>query len=621
MAEADGIGAAVSADESEENKTEGGVVDAVGLALAMDAAHHDPQLGPAARKYLNRQRALVDLQIKHFDKEHTLAIAAARRKGFIDRMRICLQVLVAAIIGTVVIAIVMLLWDAINDRSVVIDAVLVPEDLAQHGFTGEVVAKRILNRLAEINNTSGTVRAANSYANSLAGDLKLEIPETGVSIGELSRTLHEKLGHLTHVGGEITHSGVNVSVLIRIGDEYQAESTGPEANLAALIQDAATRIYAKTQPYRYGFWLNTNGDPVAARTIFRQLALSGSRIERVWALHGLAIAALSSRESLDYDRQVLEVDPNFFLAHLTRSDALLDSGHDEAGLKESQAVMDAANSGVDSGLSRLGEASIRAQAALNRDELLGDYQNSLTDIGSILEHADSETRSVSAWRSKTRVLTELHDLPAASELFALFPAASNARADAQLSYMKSLLLTEGGDWQAAIPDLQHMTLLIPQLPAGIEQDRGHLFGEPLLAEAYAHTGRDADADAVLNGLPQDAYAVWCTRGRIATLRHDFGGAEKAFAEAVHEAPSLPRAYLDWGEMLAAKGDLPGAITKYTEANQRGPHWADPLKAWGDVLSRQGQSRQALKKYSEALKHAPNWAALKQARDAADKPKA
>ena len=55
--------------------------------------------GPRYGKYLNRQRTLVDLQIKHFDEEHTLAIAAARRKGFIDRMRICLQVLVAAVIG------------------------------------------------------------------------------------------------------------------------------------------------------------------------------------------------------------------------------------------------------------------------------------------------------------------------------------------------------------------------------------------------------------------------------------------------------------------------------------------------------------------------------------------
>lgn len=618
MAEDEGIGAAISADEGEENKSEGGVGDAVGVALALDAAHHDPQLGPAVRKYLNRQRALVDLQIKHFDEEHTLAIAATRRKAFIDRMRICLQVLVVAIIGVVIIAFVIMLRDAINDREVVIDVVSVPEDLAQHGFTGEAVAKRILNRLAEINHSSGTVRAASSYANSLAGDLKLEIPETGVSIGELSRTLHEKLGHPTHVGGEITHSGDNVTVLIRIGDEYQVESTGPEASLAALVQDAATRIYAKTQPYRYGFWLNRNGESGAARAVFRQLALTGSRIERIWALHGLAIAAQSSRESLDYDRQALEIDPSFFLAQLTRSLVLLGTGHDEAGLEQSAAVIAAANSGADSGLSRLGEASLRAEAALNRDELLGDYQNSLNDIGSLLEHAETDGYRIGAWRSKTRVLTEMHDPAAAWDVIALFPAPDDAFDDAWLSYMKSLLVAQSGDWQTAIPGLQHIRTLIPQLAAGSEQDRFHLLVEPLLAEGYAHTGRDTDADAVLNGLPQDAYAVWCARGRIATLRHDYGTAEKAFAEAAREAPSIPRAYLDWGDMLAAKGDLSGATTKYTEANRRGPRWADPLKAWGDILTRQGQPMQALEKYGEALERAPNWTAVKSRVDAGAK---
>jgi hypothetical protein len=99
VADAEGIGSALSPDEGEEHSTQDGSVDAVGMALALDAAHHDPLLGPAVRRYLNRQRALVDLQIKHFDAEHTLAIAAARRKGFIDRMRICLQVLVAAVIA------------------------------------------------------------------------------------------------------------------------------------------------------------------------------------------------------------------------------------------------------------------------------------------------------------------------------------------------------------------------------------------------------------------------------------------------------------------------------------------------------------------------------------------
>jgi tetratricopeptide (TPR) repeat protein len=142
-----------------------------------------------------------------------------------------------------------------------------------------------------------------------------------------------------------------------------------------------------------------------------------------------------------------------------------------------------------------------------------------------------------------------------------------------------------------------------------------VFINEALAEAYERVGNGAEADAALASIAPDIYDGWRVRGRVATLRHDYVAGERAFAEAVRQAPSIPRAYLDWGDMLAAKGDLAGAIAKYTEANRLGPHWADPLKAWGDVLTRQRQLRAALKKYRQALERAPHWAALKALVDA------
>ena len=613
MAEAEGIGAALGPDEGEENNAEGGGVDAVGMALALDAAHHDPLLGPEVRTYLNRQRALVDLQIKHFDEEHTLAIAAARRKGFSDRMRICLQVLGAVVIGGIIIGAALALWDAANDRSVVIDAISAPEDLAQRGFTGEVVAKHILDRLAEINTTSGTIRAANSYSNSLGGGIKLEIPETGISIGELSRLLHEKLGHAIHVGGEITRSGENVTVRIRLGADYEAESTGPEANLPALVQEASTKIYAQTQAYRYGWWLYSQGDFPAAAATFRHLAATGPLIERVWALHGLAIVAESSRDSIRYDRQVLQLDPSFFLSHLTIAQVYYIQGHDEAGLKEAEAAI--AAPAYNSGLSRNGVAELRAEAVSYRDRSLGDYQGEVASDTTIADTADTDGRRLAEWRSVARALIMLHDLSAASDILDRLPAPDSARLDAALTFVKSEYLAQSGNWQGAIPGLESIRAMMPNLQGAhaVENFRTGVY--PLLAEAYVRVGRNADADAVLGLLPLDIYDGWRARGRIASLRHDYTAADKAFAEAVRQAPSIPHAYLDWGDMLAAKGDLAGAIQKYTEANRLGPHWADPLKAWGDVLDRQGHPRDALKKYRQALKRAPHWAQLQALIDA------
>jgi hypothetical protein len=61
VAETEGIGAAFGADENEENRAKGGA-DAVGLALALDAARDDPKLAPAVRRYLNRQRTRAALK-------------------------------------------------------------------------------------------------------------------------------------------------------------------------------------------------------------------------------------------------------------------------------------------------------------------------------------------------------------------------------------------------------------------------------------------------------------------------------------------------------------------------------------------------------------------------------
>ena len=61
--------------------------DPVALAVATDAAKYDPELARKAGDYLDEQQSLVRLQVKHFDEEHELAIAAAKRKRFADRVR------------------------------------------------------------------------------------------------------------------------------------------------------------------------------------------------------------------------------------------------------------------------------------------------------------------------------------------------------------------------------------------------------------------------------------------------------------------------------------------------------------------------------------------------------
>src|SRR4051812_17029170 len=113
--------------EGEEREGEISVAgpDAIAAAVAMDAARYDPDLARQAAEYLARQSRLVDLQLHHFDEERRLAIEAARRKRFSDRIRNGLLAGTALIALGVCAAMTKIAWDAVNARGLVVEALAV----------------------------------------------------------------------------------------------------------------------------------------------------------------------------------------------------------------------------------------------------------------------------------------------------------------------------------------------------------------------------------------------------------------------------------------------------------------------------------------------------------------
>ena len=176
------------------------------------------------------------------------------------------------------------------------------------------------------------------------------------------------------------------------------------------------------------------------------------------------------------------------------------------------------------------------------------------------------------------------------------------------------------DWPAALADARACDAwLEAHTPAN------KLFGrlrsvwiQPLEALAMAKVCDGARAEALISATPLDCYLCVRARGRIAAIKRDWTSAERWFAEATRQAPSLPFAFSEWGEMRLAKGDIDGAIAKFEAAHYKSPHFADALKGWGDALARQGHAKTALTKYNEALEYAPNWKELKEAREAVAK---
>jgi hypothetical protein len=80
MAE-DGIEGPLGEDKgSAEGEIGAAAADGVAMMVAMDAAKSNVQVAASVLKYLEKQSRLVDLQLRHFDEERRLGIAAAKRK-------------------------------------------------------------------------------------------------------------------------------------------------------------------------------------------------------------------------------------------------------------------------------------------------------------------------------------------------------------------------------------------------------------------------------------------------------------------------------------------------------------------------------------------------------------
>src|ERR1700761_3734034 len=109
------------------------------------------------------------------------------------------EIVLGLVILLIFVGIASAVWSAAHDNGLVIESFSVPTDMTNRGLTGEVVAARLLDKLSGLQAKTVSSRAASSYANDWGKDIKVQIPETGVSIGQLNDYLHEWLGNETHI--------------------------------------------------------------------------------------------------------------------------------------------------------------------------------------------------------------------------------------------------------------------------------------------------------------------------------------------------------------------------------------------------------------------------------------
>ena len=578
--------------------------DPAAVALALAGCSREE-----ADAFLRDQRALIADQRHHLHeqlKQIHLSIFDKWVGALLRVATLCVGVAVAG--GAAV-----MVWDAAHSNGLIVEAFTVPPDMETHGLSGKVVAGQIIDRLSALQEATQSYRAAQSYANNWGGDIKVEIPETGISITEARRFLREWLGHDTYISGEVWRTETGVAVTARVGGEDGATFTGPASSIDALIQKAAEHVYRVTQPYRYANYIRGQRRYDEAHAIYRQLTISASQSERAWGWYGLGVLSNNFqgdvRGALWAYRKAVTENPDLTIAHasITSAENLL--GHEDAAMTEVRKLVTIFSSGAPPEIAPRSRDYVRLQFTNILPFLLGDFDATARQarIGAGLPDQQGFRNQFVSYVARS--LARQHDGAARAALPDLrttgSPLSFASRTSAVLEVAVALQ-----DWPMAMQMEAQIRQLLIRLGSQVDSDvlRTRQVG-PLIALAKAKLGDVAGAETLIATTPEDCDICLRTRGKIAALAGKPAEADRWFAKAEAHAPSTPFADADWGTALLERGQPDAAIEKFTLANKKGPHFADPLEGWGEALMAKNQSHRALAKFAEAEKYAPNWGRL------------
>jgi tetratricopeptide (TPR) repeat protein len=601
------------AEETLESANPAAIAVALGSALGAGKAKGKdaPALAPEAADFLRRQSSLTDLQQEHLHEQ----FRHLRLRFLGERLRLTLQLMTIAVGVLIFIAIATLTIGAMNDRSLVVEAFHAPPDFTARGEDGQVLAAEVMDRLSAMDAASQSGRASSTYASGWKGEAKVEIPDTGVSVGELRRFLTEWLGHQTRITGEVVKTAAGLRVSVRSNDDAGFSVEGPEADLPKLLDQAAEHLYGATQPYQYSKWLEYHGRAADALVVARELALKGPTAEeKAWAytqIDNLMNYAGDPAAGAVAGERAVALKPDLILGYINLAASHLMLSHRESAMNAHLRVLELFKTKD----SQFGENQRRIFRMANTAGGRFQYGDLVTEVALLRQlrtSADVQGIVNMSVAIESSVLAVNHDASGSRRVRAGLanPDVDLDRhrnfaawaADMSPQYWEAM---EVGDWAGAIADMRRSIAA-----ADTEGRSGALLKTTYLlahlAWAQTQAGDVAGAQAVIATTPMDCDFCLQTRGRIASRARDFAGADRDFAALTRRADASPWAWEAWGRSLLERGDARAAAAKAETAVDRGPRFADAYELWGEALLAEGDAEGAAEKFEAAAKDAPRW---------------
>ncbi len=553
--------------------------------IAMDAAASGTAVDQTARSLLIQQERLIRWQ------------TASEKAGFTLRLLTGAAGLAAAL------ALGWMVWSASQANGVIVESFSVPPALAQRGVTGEVLAAKVMDHLSRMRRVAQSSEPERRVGSGWDTGISVEIPTTGISIGQLDQWLRDKFGHETRVAGElIIGPAGRLALSARSGAVGLLAISGAEAELPVMIERTAEAILKSEQPFVYALYLSrdraTRLDDSLA--FARELIASPDRATRALGYHSLGSIMRdtgSSAEARAAFRRAIETDEYSAPGALNNLAILeLVQGHPEQSYHLASRYLRILEKGDYYSPEAKHQRRLtggRSVATLEGDHNLAnalyDEFRALTPLG----YTDIRVSADAALR------TALHDLKGAKARLSQY-----APKDGQYHNRAMALADAAEDWPGLLAAAEEASVFQATQPdAGSPQP--HVFR----ALALAKVGRHEEAQAAIDQTGLDCQPCVIVRGKLAETAGKHRLADHWLGQAVKMAPSLPVANYEWGRVLLTRGDAEGALAKAKAANALGPKWGDPLVLWGEALLAQGDERGAVAKFRAADKLATLWGRL------------
>jgi len=608
----------IGGEEEKVDATEGGIGPIV-AAVAANFANQSPESAADTAAMFRKQTEVLEIQKKNLEAEYEFFESEWGPRLLALRLRTAFQVLLALFASVIGFGLALVIWQGVHSRNVVIDSFDIAPNVAAEVPSGKIVAAGLLDVLTRIQAASRSNIEHRNLSNAWTSEIEIEVPETGISIGQLERMIKTRFGHDQHIEGDLVKTATGIALTVRGSGILAKTFTGDAEALDSLLTQGGEYIFGQSQPGLWTAYLsNTNRNEEAVR--FAQSAYSSVEAsERPYVLNywANAISNLGGpgamAEGLPLYREAIHLRPDFWIGYNNIMSALINIGDEEGVVRVGKEMIQVAGG-------RPGRADENQYQ--NYDQVVWDLPaERAEEMADLDAHGGVGTTTAATGAENLQVIqieVQMHNLAAATLRMKASVVDEKNRADvAQAAMDRALIAEESEDLKTAAREWDTFAATYADPVVATSSP----FQICYAAVTYERTGQPAKADAALKPFGDFTF-VDCYRfkGDLLDMRGDWSGAQEWYAKAVKLGPSVPSGYYSWGVALAKHGDLTGAAEKFRQANLKSPHWADPLKVWGDLLLQHGDRKDALTKYDAALKYAPNWQQLKEKRDSVAKEK-